>query len=73
MKNATPIMVAVVPNVTLSFLSRKAIDEEVGVAVACALALLTAVTLPINVLSIAQIFLMPLTTPGRSELTMTSS
>jgi len=74
MKNATPMMATDVPNVTLSFLSRNpAVDEDVGVEVACALALLVAVTLPRSVLSIAQIFLIPLTTAGRSGLIITSS
>ena len=73
MKNATPMMATDVPNVTLSFLSRnQAVDEDV-VEVACALALLVAVTLPRSVLSIAQIFLTPLTTAGRSGQIITSS
>lgn len=71
MKNATPMMAT---DVTLSFLSKnRAVDEDVGVEVASALALLVAVTLPRSALSIAQIFLTPLTTAGRSGLIITSS
>ena len=74
MKNATPMIATDVPNITLSFLSRNwAVDEDVDVEVACALALLVAVTLPRSVLSIAQIFLIPLTTAGRSGQIITSS